>query len=93
MCIFPNPIWIAIDAINIVILLLLWRIISMGQYGPQLEQIRTRAEAFLDSFNAAVSRLWYRVTRKHLSQRGQLVAVMLLLFFGQLVLSGIARLL
>lgn len=93
MCIFPNPIWIAIDAINIAIFLLLWRIVSMGHYGPWLERIKEGAEALLGSFSAAVDQLWYRATQKHLSQRGQLVATTFLIIFGQLVLCGIAGLL
>ena len=56
-------------------------------------RIKKRGEALLDSFNAVVGRLWYRATQKHLSKKGQFVAAMLLLFVGQLVLSGIARLL
>lgn len=86
MCIRLDPIWIAIDAINIVIFLFLWRIVSMGQYSSWLERIKEGTEALLDSFSNAVGHLWYRITQKRLSQRGQLVAAMLLLFFGQLVL-------
>jgi len=93
MCIFPNPIWVAINAINIAIFLLLWRIVSTGHYGPKLEKIREGTDALLGSFSAAIGRLWYRATKKHLSQRGQLVAVTLLLILGQLVLCGIAGLL
>ena len=92
MCILPNPIWIAIDAINIVIFLLLWRIISMGQYNQQLERFRERAEAFLDYFNTYIDRLWFRIIQGHLSKRGRLVADILLLFFAQLVIYGITGL-
>jgi len=90
MIIIPNPVWIAIEAINITIFLLLWHIISMGHYGPHLERIQEYAEALLDSFSAAVGWLWYRATQKRLSQRGQLVVVMFLLIFGQLILYGMA---
>ena len=93
MCILPNPIWIAIDAINIVIFLLLWRIISIGHYNHQLERFRELSEAILDSFNTSIDRLWFRITHGHLSKRGRLVADILLLFFAQLVIYGITGLL
>lgn len=93
MCIFPNPIWIAIDAINIAIFLLLWRIVSMGHYGPWLERIKEGTNALLGSFSAAVGQLWYRATKNRLSQKGQLVAATILLILGQLVLCGIVGLL
>jgi hypothetical protein len=93
MCILPNPIWFAIDVINIVIFLLLWRIISMGHYKHQLERFRQRTKAILDSFNTSIDRLWFRITQGHLSERGRLAADILLLFFVQLVFYGIAGLL
>ena len=93
MCILPNPLCIPIEAINIVIFLLLWRIISMGHYGHQLKRIKERLEDLLESFNTGIDRLWYRMTQKRLSQRGQLLVGILLLSFGQLFLYRIAGLL
>ena len=93
MIIIANPVWIVLEAINIAIFLLLWRIILMGHYGTKLERIKGHTEALLDSFCTAVGRLWYGATQRHLSQRGKLVAVLLLLLFVQLVLLGLARLL
>ena len=93
MCIIPNPFWIAIEVINIVIFLLLWRIISMGHYGPQLKRIKERSEDLLEFFNTGIDRLWYRMTQKRLSQRGQLLVGILFLSFGQLLLYRIAGLL
>ena len=93
MCIFPNPVWIMIDAINIAILLLLWRILATGPYSPQLERIRQKAETILDYLTAGIGRLWLRMTGKCLSPKGRLVAMVLLLTAAQLVLCGIARLL
>ena len=89
MIIIPNPFWIALEAINITIFLLLWRIISIGRYGPQLEQIKEKAEDLMVCFGSAVDRIWYKITQNHLSQRGRLVLVMLLLMFGQFVLYSI----
>jgi K+-transporting ATPase A subunit len=93
MFIIPNPIWIAIDAANIAILLLLWRIVAMGPYGHQLEKIRQKAETILDSLTAAIDRLWFKISGKHLSAKGRLLAMVLLLSAGRFVLCGIMRLL
>ncbi len=93
MIIIANPVWIVFEAINITIFLLLWRIILMSQYGTKLEHIKQYTEALLDSFCTAVGKLWYRATKRHLSQKGKLVAVALMLLFAQLVLYGIARVL
>ena len=91
MCIFPNPVWIAIDLMNIAILLLLWRLIAMGPYRPQLEKIRKKAETILDSLTAGIDRLWFKMSGKRLSAKGWLIAMILLLSAGQLVLCGVAR--
>ena len=97
MGIYLKLIWLALYmscfVIDIVFFLILWRFISTSRCGPWSERLKKRGEALLDSFNAVVGRLWYRATQKHLSKKGQFVAAMLLLFVGQLVLSGIARLL
>jgi hypothetical protein len=93
MFIFPNPIWIAIDAANLAILLLLWRLLAMGPYGPQLNHVKKKAEAIVDSLGAGIDRLWFKMSGKHLSAKGRLLAMVLLLSAGQLVLCGIARLL
>jgi len=93
MCIFPNPVWIAIDLMNIAILLLLWRLIAIGPYRPQLEKVRQKAEKILDSLTAGIDRLWLKMSGKRLSAKGRLVAMVLLLSVAQLVLCGLARLL
>ncbi len=93
MIIIANPVWLVLEAINITIFLLLWRIILMGHYGTKLERIKEYAESLLDSLCTAVDRLWYRAIKRHLSQSGKLVAVVLLLLFVQIVLYGIARVL
>ncbi len=93
MCIFPNPVWIVIDAMNIAIFLLLWRILAMGPYSPQLQKIRQKAETILNSLTAGIGRLWLKMAGKCLSPKGRLVVMVLLLSAAQLVLCGIARLL
>ena len=82
-----------IDAINIAILLLLWRIIAMGPYSPHLHKIRQKTETILNSLTAGIDRLWFKMSGKHLSPKGRLVVMVLLLSATQLVLCGIARLL
>jgi hypothetical protein len=93
MIIIPNPIWIAIETINIAIFLMLWHIIALGRYSRQLGYIKQKAEFLMDCFCNVVDRLWYRITQKHLSQRGQLVAAALVLIVVQLFLYQIAGLL
>jgi hypothetical protein len=93
MIIIANPIWIVIEAINIAIFLMLWRVMAMGNYGRQLGNIKQKAEALMICFCNAVDELWFRITQKHLSRRGQLVAATLALICGQLLLCEIAGLL
>jgi len=97
MGILPKLIWIIIYmacvAIDVVVLLLLCRMVSMWHSTGWLNKINDKAKGFLDPFNIAVGQLWYKATQKHLSQRGRLIAALLLLILGRLVLSEMARLL
>lgn len=78
--------------IDIAVFFLLVRLVLMWRSISWLERLNDIGKNLVDALGAYAGRLWYRGTRKPLSEKGQLIVSLLALSIIRLVLCGIARL-
>ena len=92
MVIVPIPFNVVCVGLDIVILVLFWRLLlAWWQNTPQLNAIITAFNGFIGSMEAFMQKVVQRLIHRSLSPR-QRLALVLLLFIGvRLLLSGMVR--
>lgn len=80
-------------AIDMALVLLLFRIIGQGGHIGWVATINDAAKAIVDSLNAAISLRWQALTSMRLSRRGALLVSMGALCLTRFVLGELAGLL
>ena len=80
-------------SIDIVVFFLLIRLLFMWRRARLLELFDNTGKALVDAVTAGISRFWYCITQKVLSDKGELVVSLTALSFIRLSIYEIARLL